>query len=141
MTPIPKVFCAAGAAPREKGSGADPEGPGKQEITQRMETPGDFFKLEEIISGKERRHQGLFQKRKKERVGMKRKKPAAKKEGACKIQCDATKFEAKPCVVYLLLFLILKFCSPPPLTRYCEMVISRKLSDLWSEGHSVLFRS
>lgn len=73
MTPIPKVFCAAGAAPREKGSGADPEGPGKQEIAQRMETPGDFFKLEEIISGKERRHQGLFQKRKKERVGMKRK--------------------------------------------------------------------
>lgn len=71
MTPIPKVFCAAGASPREKGSGADPEGPGKEEIAQKMETPGDFFKLEEIKSGKER---------KKERVGMKRKNLQPRRE-------------------------------------------------------------
>lgn len=52
MTPIPKVLCAAGAATREKGSEADPEGSGKQEIAQRMETPGDFFKLEGNYIGK-----------------------------------------------------------------------------------------
>lgn len=77
-----------------------------------------------------------------------KKKPAAKKGGACKIQCDATKFVAKPWVVYLLLqgvsnpFFNSKILLPARLhTRYCEMVISRKLSGLWSEGHSVLFRS
>lgn len=68
-----------------------------------METPGDFFKLGENYIGKGEKASGFISEVKKGKGRNEKKKPAAKKGGACKIQRDATRFEAKPWMVYLLL--------------------------------------
>lgn len=83
VTFIPKEFCEAELPPRKR---AHPEGASRQEIACRVETPGDFFKLEGNYNGEGKGHQDLFLK--KDSVGMKR--TCRQEWGIYKIQCDTT---------------------------------------------------
>ena len=98
MNPIPKLCCKAGMATREKTSAArstveDPEGArANRNSAQRWKYQENLFKpVGKLSWGKERWFQGLYQKLKKERAGIRGKnlRPRKLQGGAYEIPCEA----------------------------------------------------